>query len=273
MTNLPLIPAAIHDIYGVNTAASEGTQLSLNSYVTIATSTTRAYDAIFVQANVNNSAGNNDNMINVAIGPSGSEQVVAQLKTSTQIAGFTDNYQYYLPISIPQGTRLSALYNSNTGSNVVITIAGKSGALLADHGCAYSEVIGIAQPDASPSGTVIDPGATANTLGAWTELVASSAHNYSYLSFIAGGNNGNAALSEVLWLFDIGVGASGSEIVVIPQICLVSTDNATPSPLVSGPYPVAIPAGTRIAARAQCNNIDVTATSRKLDVGLIGFVR
>ncbi len=270
MSNFPLAPGAAYDTYGAGTGSTNGTQISTSGlYTQIIGSATRCYDAILVQ--INQQSNNTTTLVTIAIGGSGSEQTIATLNTPNFSFGSqipVPSY-YLLPITVPVGSRISAKYAYGAGgSDIWVLITGISGALLADHGCPYGEMFGV---NSIVYGTIVDPGSTANTLGAWTQITASTAHNYSYLTFVSG-DNGTEYYVDKNWLVDIGIGPSGSETVLIPQLFLYGdTDLNIPTPWIIGPLHVSIPAGTRIAVRCQCT--DNTAANREISVGLIGFVR
>lgn len=84
------------------------------------------------------------------------------------------------------------------------------------------------------------PTGTYPTFGAWTQVVASAPFDICELSLVAadGGNSRDGTV------FQIGIGASGSEVVLVPAMVYSS----------SGVWqirvPIDIPAGTRIAVRA-----------------------
>ena len=95
---------------------------------------------------------------------------------------------------------------------------------------------------ASSRATVITTSATANTKGSWVELTASTTFTSNWIKVDISG-------VDVPGLLDIGIGAGGSEQVIIPNLQF----NSRAQGGAYGPYlfPILIPAGTRIAARAQ----------------------
>ena len=101
---------------------------------------------------------------------------------------------------------------------------------------------------AATMGTAVTP--AVGSKGAWAECIASlDAETYGLLICI---NSNSASAASRNSVVDIGIGGAGSEIVLIPNLI---AGNASPyNILASGLwyyFPVAIPAGTRIAARAQ----------------------
>lgn len=96
----------------------------------------------------------------------------------------------------------------------------------------------------NPAGTTVTSNATANTKGSWIQLDASTAFDSTALLLAI-----DLQYSDTLYLFDIGVGASGSEQVLIPNLLVVASAGISTQLLL----PIGIPAGSRIAARAQDN--------------------
>lgn len=104
----------------------------------------------------------------------------------------------------------------------------------------------------SSSGTTVTSSVSLNTKGSWTQLIASTPFACSALMLIA-------SYGTSSHLLDIGVGGSGSEQILIPDIHY-SGVNVVPQITV---YPVRIPEGSRIAARlasaASSNTTSLTA--------------
>lgn len=99
---------------------------------------------------------------------------------------------------------------------------------------------------ASTTGTLITAHATVNTKGSWTELAASTAGTASWIDVEIAALSSTARI-----LVDIGLGASGSEVVLLGNLhfdgSAANSDNAVYR------FPVAIPAGSRVAARIQAS--------------------
>ena len=103
-------------------------------------------------------------------------------------------------------------------------------------------------------GTVVTSSATANTKGAYTQLIAATASDAAFMEvriYVQNSNSPNFAI-------DIAVGASGSEVVLVPN--LVTQTIFAGYNLVVWAFPISIPAGTRIAARMQDSSGSQTAT-------------
>jgi hypothetical protein len=258
----------------VGTSGSTGTTVTASasantkgSWAQISAATPCAADAIIVSLiNVTNAV---DMLIDLGIGGAGSETViVANLTASCGSSGpGTNGVPLLLPIALSDGTRLAARCQSTTGSSTISVIVHLvQNALLTSAGLASVQTYGANTADSG--GTSIDPGATINTKGAWTEISASTSSNHSAL-IIGVGNQANTSRSTASYQVDIGIGAGGSETILIPDIHLRedSTQDVT-DPTIIPPFFVTVPAGTRLAARANCSIND--ATDRLIDLFLYG---
>jgi hypothetical protein len=106
-------------------------------------------------------------------------------------------------------------------------------------------------------GTKLTPSATANVPGAWTQLTAStSADSIALLVFAICSQNGYATVGGCS--VDIGIGPSGSEVVLIAGLNLGPGASSYSKSCFNGTFPVCLPAGTRIAARATVNGASST---------------
>lgn len=98
----------------------------------------------------------------------------------------------------------------------------------------------------SSLGTTVTGGSTVSTLGAWTQIVASTTYDIAWLEvYITFKNPTNNA--EVIGV-NIGIGASGSEHTIISNLVMGGGADVSEAYYA---FPCAIPAGTRIAAQAQ----------------------
>ena len=211
-------------------------------------------------------ATNSEFLYDIGVGASGSEQVLIAniLYTGRQHTG----HAMFFPIFVPAGTRLSTRIQNFSGGNytgIYIQIVLLSQPLLGSSPLSVCTTYGA---NASTTrGVSIDPGAAANTKGAWTEIVASS-NRLRYLG-IAFGLQANTIRADGGRLFDIGIGAASSEQVIIPDIFIAEGGIADLDPPHNLWFPVDIPAGTRISVRQQSTITD--ATDRLLDIVLYGM--
>lgn len=103
------------------------------------------------------------------------------------------------------------------------------------------------------TGTTVTASATANTYGAWTELIASTSFD---VSCIAARSNTNATGVNSGSVTEFGIGAAGSEVALF---AFASGSHTASTNFI---VPIAIPSGTRIAARLQSVGSSLTSGIR-----------
>ncbi len=94
----------------------------------------------------------------------------------------------------------------------------------------------------------VTPSATANTKGAWKQLTAATDNDACMIVVMIENDNGGPSNYSV----DIGVGAAGSEVVLVADL-MTSNNNGVGGVGVYYMLPVQIPSGTRVAVRTQCS--------------------
>lgn len=201
--------------------------------------------------------------VDVGVGASGSEVVVVSNLCFSQLSSWAASYLF--PLAIQAGTRIAVRASSNLTFDVLqaqlITFDDTFSSVGVGSGV---DTYGFS--NATNYGTAIDPGGTANTKGAYSQISASLTNDLSGF-MLCFDNQANGGSALVTTLVDIAVGGSGSEVVIIPNYCLVYTlggsQNSMPG-AVSHYLPIPIAAGTRVAARAQCS----TATSPDRIIGM-----
>ncbi len=257
---------------GAVTAASDGTSVTSGTadvkgaWAEMIASTARHTDWLQLQFRVNVST-NSDYLIDIGVGGAGVEEVIIPniYRGSAKSWG---TVSIIIPVQIPAGTRVAVRCQSSGASKLLnITIQVGSSPF-------YAGAKGLHQGSApganttTSGGVAVDAGATINTKGAYTVVVASSSDPIQWLYVLLGLNlNGTTQLAD--WLFDIAVGAESSEEVIIPNLHVHVDATESVFPPALGPFPVSIPAGTRIAARCQSNIND--ATDRILSLALLGM--
>lgn len=112
----------------------------------------------------------------------------------------------------------------------------------------------------SSAGTTVTCSASANTKGSWVQLVAATSQASGWVIPVI--NRGNAATR---YLVDIGIGSAGNEVVLIPNLPYQSNSSSSPNGS-AFPFPLWLPAGVRVAARAQCG----LSSSRTVVASLLG---
>ena len=145
------------------------------------------------------------------------------------------------PLAIPAGQRLVARYRSDY--NGVDNCALQVGLYPASFSTSsFAGVDSIGFIASTTSGTSVPAGN--QTMGSYTQIIASTLRDYSGIFVIHDSLNRTASDQGG---FDISIGASGSEQVIIPHLGWTTNSNDISSGWI---YPINIPAGTRIAARS-----------------------
>ena len=198
----------------------------------------------------------------VGIGASGSEVAI----TDYYKVGRIDTnapYRVSLQVNIKKGDRVSLRGIGDTWDTITTrchTLVNVENAHMLqneilDTNTNYYDVI------------TVDPGATANTKSAWVEAIASCNFNIKQLDFFVWQTVSKDP--SVTYLIDIGIGASGSEVVIIPNYYIIGPAwSAAKYPTLTK-FDVNIPAGTRIAIRLQSDY--TAATGRPLDMTMNGW--
>src|SRR5579871_3092164 len=181
--------------------------------------------------------------VDIGIGSSGNEIVIFNNLMAVCQSRFTNpRSTYVFPCSIPAGTRISARSQSiaASGGGVYMSIRVFQTGFQGQGGASGVDAIGFNA--AATTGVAITPGNGAK--GSWTQIVASSSVDYAGLAMCI--DNGPAS-SSAIYLIDVGIGGSGSEQIIVPDVLTGNNyGQLTPPPT----YMVPIPAGSRIAVRA-----------------------
>lgn len=180
--------------------------------------------------------------LDVAIGGSGSEVIVApDLLASASLSGTHADMAFFLPLSLPKGTRI-AVRSQGSGGSGFMTV---KGFFLAD---GFAGLQGPTRwsswgfQSGTTNGTQFTTGN--GSKGSWTQLVAATDITTRWFIVEITGDT-----SPVDMAIDIGVGAAASEIVIIPDIHYTVESLG----LFVGPFPFTIPKGTRIAVRGRAS--------------------
>lgn len=254
-------------------ATSEGTDVidALNSKPATPTQliAATAFDACGVLVTVTGGTTLTTQLVDIMAGGVGAEFVLIPDLLASAATGTSMGASYFFPIFVAKGTRLSARASASTVGTCRINVhllQGSYGATSFSKVTAYGAVL------ASSMGTVIDPGAVANTRPALpaTQLVAATSDPIRLLT-IAVGNAGTYVRTPAGGsLLDLYAGAGSGEYAVVDNIFVnfdTSKDNWAPVVPVSN-VPVYIPKGTRLSARAASNA--TAAGVRQLDMIVYG---
>ena len=197
-------------------------------------------------------------LYNLGVGASGAEVAIASQMASVNQNNGSNNVPSLvkrLKLRIPAGQRIAAQWQesnvTDTGSAIVMLIQRSADVTKR---CGIVDTYGAVT--STSGGTVITASATANAKGAWTQITASTLRYYNEISFSCL----QASQNSQSFLFDIGVGAAGSEQIIVPDIWNAMDNSAS---FVVGSYPsfpVSIPAGSRIAVRCQAQTASLEAS-------------
>jgi hypothetical protein len=248
---------------GTDLANSRGTAVvgasnAYGSYTQLVASTTTDTCAMLVCIQESPSNANRDNSARIAVGAAGVEvPIVSDLIHAATRAGIY-SYNYFFPVNIPAGTRISAgVYSIGVTDTLYISVILFDGSFTNVEGAGGADSIGWS----AGLGTTVQSGGL-NTKSAYSQLVASTARDYQGIFFAIDDHNQNFTSGNsttLTALFDIAIGAGGSEIPIIsnypisfPQASTVTSNQyCLGDNLVSHYLPIAIPAGTRISVRCQ----------------------
>jgi hypothetical protein len=188
-------------------------------------------------------------LIDLAIGAGGSEVVVVPNIQSDQSTGGSAGAvaSFRLPLEIAAGTRI-AVRRQGSGTSNALSLAI---ALIEAGDCVgISTFACVGANTATSRGALIDAGASINIKGAYVEMTPSTAAIYQSLSLVA--NTGNkASTTGRRYAVDVAIGASGSEVVLIPDLRLGTASAVIPRCQTLRTF---IAASTRIALRCSCGS-------------------
>jgi hypothetical protein len=193
---------------------------------------------IFLQSDSSGPA--NSSLTDLGIGGAGAETVlIPDMMSATVIIGsagiFSPLMINTIPLVVPAGTRIAARGQSQVGSLAsYVSVIGFSGGFPNVPPVGRVATLGV--NTGTTRGIGLTAAGTANVKGSYVELTASLAFDARYLITMA-------ARQATNFCVDVAAGGAGSETVILPDII------ANPYMQTICVWPVAIPAGTRLAAR------------------------
>jgi hypothetical protein len=280
MADFQIIGASNESVnHGADTATSKGTPVTASatantkgSWVELVASTSHESHGLSVSvSSTADVTGIEEWLIDIGIGGAGSEQVIINNIYFTATSNFDlDKFEkFYFPIEVSSGTRISVRCQQGSINQNPVEISVQTAMPAFTNPSLYNEIVSIGADLATSGGVTTDPGGTSNTKGAWTEMTASSSEFLKGVMFIVG-VDANAAQRSQSILVDLGIGGSGSEVVILSNLTgAVSTDEFVA--LNNSFYSVSIPSGTRISVRHQTTDAS-NAADRTLDFILYGAV-
>lgn len=245
---------------GYNSHASANTKSTWQEMIA-----TSPFAAAGIRVTLSAWGGVRDHLVDIAVGAAGSEQVIAANLLASGATAYAQ-YSYFLPVPIPAGTRIASRHQASTGSSgLTVHIQLVASAF---QGTALGRVATWGVNTGDSGATQVDPGGSAGTKGAWSQIVAATAFEVKQ-AVLAFGNQVNSARTSCTWDVDLGIGGAGSEQILIENILNEMHATSDLFTLTTAEFPLAIPSGSRLAVRAKCTITD--ATDRVFDAALYGI--
>lgn len=186
----------------------------------------------------------------IGIGGSGSQVVlVPNIVCPYNNGNSTNAYvQFLLPLQLPSGVQVWARSACSAASAAGVYVASFS----AFDGEYTAEGYGGVDALGFTAGTLVGTSFTTTGTGAkgsYSQVIASTTRDYGMLAICV--DQGTAGLSTAAPIsVDIAIGASGSEKIIAPDVFVYLNSNYGGGGATSaGPFPVEVPAGSRIAVR------------------------
>ncbi len=243
--------------------------------LTAATSTD-SHRIIIYPGSTSTSGFDTSALLDIGVGAAGAEVVVAANLAIGYYAPASGSYPYGLrfdlPLWIPKGTRVAARSQSARASAAAVNI---QTIFMTEHAAGQvvrpaAAVLTFGADTATSHGVAIVPAAAA-AKGAWSQITAATTEPLSALALGVQGNAINSMQAGTVAL-DIGVGAAGSEVVVVSDVPAEINNSewvARGGPVQT--WNVDIPAGTRIAVR--CSNSGGSSSVYYVDAIVYGIRR
>lgn len=250
---------------GTTVTASASTNTK-GAYAELITSTAYDADGIMVALQTNNTVAGS--LVDFAVGGAGSEQIVMANVIIGQTARLTT--YVFIPISLPAGSRVAARCQSTVSSQAYGVAAHlyRAGLWGPPPG---GTIVTLGADTSDSGGQVIDPGATIDTYGSWAQLSASTSQDIAAVYLMLANRQNSAPTDQsVNFYLKLGIGAADSEVEVWGPIRFSSSSSGSYGPLPAAWFPVSIPAGSRLVARARAGIND--ATDRLFDLVVYGLV-
>lgn len=263
----PVGPNATNNGVTITAAGSNNTK---GSYTEVIASTAFECNWAEIMVNGTSSSAGRQYLWDLATGAGGAETIIVPnimaqggFQSVRSGAGMIP-----LPLKIAASTRIAARCQCSTASTTlqIAIILRATGDMEG-----IDSYTNYGADTATSGGVAIDPGGSANTKGAYSEITSSTSAITQYIIKM-GTTGGNTQPASVLTLYDIATGAAASEVVLIPDLYTNHYNGGGVNGLACW-QPMAhamatyIAASTRIAIRASCSITD--ATDRLSDVVII----
>lgn len=207
---------------------------------------------------------NSSTLLDIGIGAAGSEVVLVE---NLAVGYRASGDRYDIPVLIERGSRIAVRCQSVITAKTV-SVAMVLGLLPFGRRPA-NNVLTMGADTATSKGVALPGLGAANTKSAWVEIEDSVLRPLDAL-LIGEQGNADAAFdgAGAGALLDIGIGAAGSEQVLLANLGYFMSGLEQFTPHGERNYPVTVPMGSRLAARWQCSS-----TSNSMDLILYGVPR
>lgn len=269
MSNWPITAATRYETQGVSsgigvTVTSGASANQKGSYALIGSTTGFAYDGFILQVTgVSTIRGRLDIASNIA-----ADEIIVQDLFFDNASGIAnEGFKIPIPVAVPSGAQLKARLQANVGSATCrVSIIGYTGSAELPKG--YRALLSATDFTNTDPANSVTPSGT--TLSAWGTVAASSQARFAGLYFSAATGGTTSGRTATALTYNIGIGASGSEIILISSIASQFTTNGPSGAEVGprGPFKCDIPSGKRLAFQFQNNVTSNVATSCALS-GLV----
>lgn len=211
----------------------------------------------------NNTGSPWSGLLDIGIGPAGSEQVILPNVLLVPTLNDTLGEFWYVPLALPAGARVAARGQANNGSfnpgGEVVPIAG---GFTNGRGCQRAYAFGINETNSV--GTAIE----GNYPGGWV-AVADNVPELAWLMVAAymQQTSGNHWMAN----YEVAISAAGAgspERIVLPSIPVLARPSQVATRWSAGAFPVRVPPGSKLWARQ--NNVGYS--SQIIRLGLYGFI-
>jgi hypothetical protein len=194
--------------------------------------------------------------IDIGIGPSGSEVVIAPDLWFVGSAGPNASITYTLPVAIPAGTRIAARCNGPIGNaTYYLNLILLDSNFMADP--SGSNRMKAFTADAANGRGVAQASGGFNSKGSWVTLGTTDEKAKGFMVV----HTPQAWFGvDMSMLIDIGIGAAGSEQILVADNHCIGYASSGWSPMIFGPFWIPLPSGTRVSLR-KAQNYNGSATT------------
>jgi hypothetical protein len=181
------------------------------------------FDCSGIMLMVRNHSSATDYLADIAFGAAGSENVVIESLYTTGPSSSSRSKQYFFPLFVPAGTRVSArCQNATISTTLAMAVGWFEQTWLGAPSCQRIVTYGAVR--STSSGTPLAaPGA--NAWGAWTVLTAATLADHSWIMPIYGDQDLGTRTAQS-HAYQTAIGATGSERILHPPIMFHASSTA-----------------------------------------------